>query len=201
MIAVIGDLGLHPATPTAARRVAASAVTAGSRVQAVGVVAPDATGDAILIALADAGIEHAAILRKSGLALDGGDLELALRYLPDTKVVVLVEVDDDLLRAAADGASWSGARIVAVLRPDGGDDRDEGASRPARSAAAAGSEGRGSELPEDALVLEPPRSDPDGSFAGFVGELAARLDRGEEPRAAWEAAVRSKAVDAVSRGR
>jgi hypothetical protein len=196
MIAVIGDLGRRGASSTAAANVAASAAAAGSRVQAVGVVAPDSSGDAVLLALARVGVEHAAILRKSGASLDRADLELALRYLPDTKVVVLVDVGDDLMQVAADGASWSGAWIVAVVPPANAAD----ATGAAGGGASAGS--GASVLPEDALVLEAPRSDPDATFAGFVGELAARLDRGEEPRAAWDAALRSKAVDALSpRGR
>src|SRR5512142_3074165 len=117
MIAVIGDLGRRGASSTAAANVAAIAAAAGSRVQAVGVVAPDSSGDAVLLALARVGVEHAAILRKSAPGLDRADLELALRYLPDPKVVALVDVGDDLMQVAADGATWSGARIVAVVPP------------------------------------------------------------------------------------
>ena len=191
MIAVVGDPGPRAASSTEARKIAASAVAAGSRVQAVGIAGPDVRGDEVLLALTREGVGHAAILRTSRPTMEAADVALALRYLTDTKVIVLVDLDDALIGAAAEGASWSGARIVAVVGPSGA-----AGQRRARGAATSGASGT-TNLPDDAIVFEAPASDPDGTFAGFVGELAARLDRGEEPRAAWEAAVRSKAVDAI----
>jgi hypothetical protein len=49
-----------------------------------------------------------------------------------------------------------------------------------------------------AIVLEPPRNDPDGTFAGLVAALAARLDAGQDPAAAWKATAGALAVDPVS---
>jgi sugar/nucleoside kinase (ribokinase family) len=99
--------------------------------------------------------------------LDAADVELALRYLPEYRVVVVVDpLDDAALRAAADAARWAGAAFVVVVAT--------GAVSPAW-------------LEPDATVLEAP-AEGDGAFARFVGEYAARLHRGEPPADAFAAA-------------
>jgi hypothetical protein len=99
--------------------------------------------------------------------LDAADLDLALRYLPDYRVVVLA---DPLPGAALDvivaASRWSGAALVIVL--------PKGASVPNDAA--------------EATVLEAPADDADGAFAAIVGAYAVALDRGEEPAEAFATA-------------
>jgi sugar/nucleoside kinase (ribokinase family) len=181
--------------------VARAAVVAEGPVEIVGRVGEDAAGNDVLLDLASAGIGHVAILRDAGHAtaetapagepdaspfedgevavtipatgtaaispVDAADVELALRYLPEYRVVVVVDpLDDAALGAAADAARWAGATLVVVVAA--------GAIPPAW-------------LEPDATVLEAPAED-DGAFARFVGEYAARLDRGEPPADAFAAA-------------
>ena len=102
-----------------------------------------------------------------GLTMDAADLELALRYLPDYRVVVLAaDLDPAALATVIAAAGWAGAHLVALV--------------------AAGSDG--SALPPDATVLERPATDPDGAFARLVASFAAALDRGVEPATAFSEA-------------
>jgi hypothetical protein len=102
-----------------------------------------------------------------GPILEPADIELALQYLPDYRVLV---VADPLLSASLEvvqaASRWSGAALV-ILVP------------------------RGSEPPaliSGATVLEAPDGDPDDAFAAVVGAYAAALDRGEEPAEAFATA-------------
>jgi hypothetical protein len=96
--------------------------------------------------------------------IDAADLELALRYLPDYRVIVIAEpTAADAMRIAVAAVGWSGASLVVV----GGDT---------------------GELPDDATVFAAPEADPDGAFAAMVGSYAAGLDRGEDPQRAFKAA-------------
>jgi len=158
--------------------ISARAVTAGATVQVIGIVPDGADGDRILIGLATAGIGHAAVLRTAPRALEQADVELALRYLPDVRVVIAVGATEPLLSSLADGAAFSGATLVVVSGPE--------------------NEAAAPNLPESAIVLEAPADDPDETFAGFVGAFAARLDRSEKPADAWDATLRELAVDAVT---
>jgi len=99
-------------------------------------------------------------------AIDAADLELALRYLPDYRVIVIAEpIAPDVLRVAAAAVGWSGSALVVV-----GDASDQAG------------------LPDDVTVFAQPAADPDGAFAAMVGTYAAGLDRGEHPRDAFRAA-------------
>ncbi len=176
------------------------AVDGGSVVQLVGKVGDDPAGDALLVALAEAGIGHAAILRDpsrptrassappadpyedpfssdppaegvpgavapAGPVLDAEDLELALRYLPDHRVVVVAErLGPDALASVANDCSYVGAQLVVIL---------------GTGATAAG-------LPREATILEAPDEDPEGIFGRTVGLFAAAIDQG---RPASEALV------------
>jgi hypothetical protein len=185
--------------------VAATAATAGSRVELVGRVGEDRAGDALLLALARAGVGHAAMLRDpSGptvvaedapdrdgaplvalepedaavahealahaasiavdrAVLDDGDIDLALGYLLDTRVVVVAQpLTDAAARAVASSAAFTDATLVAVV--PAGDPVPAGLDR--------------------AIVFE---LDSDGSdeFAELVGRFAASLDAGTEPAAAF----------------
>ncbi|MEW5992555.1 MAG: hypothetical protein AB1736_14595 [Chloroflexota bacterium] len=171
MIVSCGDLAGHGPRAISAAAVAVRAAARGAAVQVVGIVPDDPDGDRRLLDLAEAGVGHAAVLRGPARALEAADLDLALRYLPEVRVVVLVEPVAAVLDVAAGRAEWSGAALLVVGGPEG----------PA--------------LPDSAIVLQPPRSDPDGTFAGFVGALAVHLDGGETPADAWAATTRELAVD------
>ncbi|HUQ77411.1 MAG TPA: PfkB family carbohydrate kinase [Patescibacteria group bacterium] len=209
MIVLIGSPIAQPTTGGLAAGglaavVASAAAGLGSAVQLVGRVGEDAAGDAVLLDLAAAGVEHVAVLREpgrptpsgrpipgapaspdgpvlgeamledddegvpqDGLSMDAADLELALRYLPDYRVVVIAaDLDPAAVATVVAAAGWAGAHLVVLV--------------------ATGSDG--SMFPTDATVLERPRSDPDGAFARLVATFAAALDRGVEPSAAFSAA-------------
>ncbi|TAK02455.1 MAG: hypothetical protein EPO36_02180 [Chloroflexota bacterium] len=160
------------------------AAAAKAEVQVVGVVADDAAGDRLLAGLAGQRVGHAAVLREPPRDLETADLDLALRYLPDIKVIVTVGVAPTIVRVASDHAEWLGARLVVVETPER---RGE--------APVVGEPPQIEEIAEGAIVLEAPASDPDGTFAGFVGALAARLDAGATPADAWAATTHDLAVD------
>lgn len=210
MIVVIGSPSIVPGDAggrsTAAGRavdIARGATDGNSEVQLVGKVGDDPAGDALLLALADAGVGHVAMLRDpsratpvarltgveaepsavdddEGLAggragfeavgaaegdghggprptIDAGDLDLALRYLPDHRVVVVAQaLEPDALLVAVADCAYVGAELVIIIEP----------------------RGRSSELPSEATVFEAPEADPDGIFGRTVGRFAAALDHG-----------------------
>lgn len=209
MIVVIGSARLHPGSvdrpPEAAGLAAGIALAAsgsGRQVQLVGRVGEDPAGEALLLSLSRAGIGHVATLRDAvhptalvpaseevdpdllaeptdapdaawsslgppgSATLDGGDLELALRYLDGFSVVVVAEpLEPSSLEIVAEAAAYAGATLV-VLVPDGAAPRT---------------------VPDGAIILEAPGSDPDGVFARTVGGYAAALDNGADPAGALEA--------------
>jgi hypothetical protein len=178
MIVVVGDLRPEVG-PTPAAAIAARVAALGSTVEIVGLVPGDPGGDRRLLELAAQGVGHAAVLRSPGSALDPADLELALKYLPAIGTIVLV--DDgrgELLATAVAAAAWGSAGLIVVA---------SGGSIP-------------TELPPNALVLEPPEHDPDGTFAGFLAALGVRIDAGEEPAEALRSTIAELAVDTVTAG-
>lgn len=205
-----------------AATIARVAADDGADVQLVGKVGEGVTGDAVLLALAQAHVGHVAVLRDAsretailasstdpeavldpsddddgardvastgqtaaatavaeaphGPTLDAGDLQLALRYLPDYRVVVVADaLDSAALSTVAAAARWSGAQLVIVV-PSGSDGHD---------------------LPDDATVLQAPPLDPDGAFAAVVGAYAAALDRGATPAEAFSSASEGSGWSAV----
>ncbi len=210
MIVIIGSAAIVPGAGGGrsgaaglAIDVARGATDGDSMVQLVAKVGDDPAGDALLLALADAGIGHVAVLRDPSRAtsvaspvsteieafvpddedeagtqaderaargpagrdpevgpapaIDAGDLDLALRYLPDHRVVVVAEAlaPDALLVAVADCA-YVGAELVMII---------EAGARPP-------------ELPAEATAFEAPDADPDGIFGRTIGRFAAALDHG-----------------------
>jgi hypothetical protein len=205
---------------------AGRAAAAGAAVQIVGRVGEDAAGDQVLLALAVAGIGHVAVLREpgrptptaaprgagsvspdgpslgeslfdgadaaddalpedhdrtdeppAGLSVDAADLDLALRYVPDYRVLVIAaDLDPPALEAVVAAAAWSGAHLVAIV-PDGAPP---------------------SSLPDAATALLRPTTDPDGAFAAMVASYAVALDRGDDPRSAFDAAQRAGGWAAVA---
>lgn len=102
-------------------------------------------------------------------AMDAADVDLALRYLMDYRVIVLADsVRGDVLSVVSAAAGWADARMIVVA--------SAGAQPP-------------EDLPRDAIVLEGPDSDPGGTFATQVGSLAAALDDGDDPTLAFLASI------------
>jgi sugar/nucleoside kinase (ribokinase family) len=113
----------------------------------------------------------------SGLSLEAADIELALRYLPDYRVLVVADsLAEPSLRVALAAASWNGAALVVIVRAGS-------------TQTAAG---------DDATVIEAPPDDPDDAFAGIVGAYAAAIDRGEEPKEAFASASSTLGWSAVA---
>ena len=113
----------------------------------------------------------------SGLSLEPADIELALRYLPDYRVLVVADqLDDASLRVVTAAAGWNGAALIVVAAA--------GDARPP--------------IGDDATIIEAPLDDPDGAFAAVVGAYAAALDRGEEPAEAFTTASTSVGWAAVA---
>jgi len=175
-VIVVGILGAPGRDDLLALEVARRAAATGARVEMVGVTPTGAAGDRRLVELAQAGVGHATVTRTAAIGIDPADLELALRYLPEVRAIVLVKPETSLLAVATLAGTWAGAGLVIV-----GD----------QLSAAAGP------VLGDAIVLDPPSGDPDGTFAGFVAALAVRLDAGEGPGAAWSSTVAALAVDPV----
>ena len=170
--------------------VARRAAATGARVEMVGAAAPGAAGDRRLLELAGADIGHATVIRSGADRLDAKDLDLALHYLPDIRCVVLVRPPARLLATSIGTADWAGAPLVVVgpLEPE--------AIAALDGAAGHGDVGRSAASASAApILLDPPPSDPDGTFAGFVAALAVRLDAGDPPEAAFRATVAALAVD------
>ncbi len=158
----------------------------GGRCEIVGTAPPDASGDRLLLALATAGVGHAAVLRSPAPDLDAADLELALWYLPDARVVVLAGAPE-LAGAAARVTDWSGATLI-VVRPDEANESTAAGAGLTDGDANAAERG-------DPIVLAQPTRDPDGAFSGLVADLALRLDAGEPPAAAWSATLAALQVE------
>ena len=112
MIVVIGS-------PSAglASSVAITATKRGRAVQLVGRIGDGQAADATLQELARHGVGHVAILRDPSaqpVALDGADVELALRYLTDFDVLVLVDGGATVLSVVERAATWGGASLLVV---------------------------------------------------------------------------------------
>ena len=180
MIVICGDLQPVAGRQRLAASIAGSAAHGGAVVQVVGIVPDGPEGDGYLLELAALGVGHAAVLRTRPRSLESADLELALRYLPDVRVVVAAGLEPGLIASVADGAAFAEANLVIV--------NSLSAEKPVDA-----------DLPTSAIVLEAPATDPDGTFAGFVAAFAGRLDSGEVPADAWEATLQTLAVDAITR--
>src|SRR5215212_3803012 len=160
--------------------IARRAAIAGSKVEVVGLVPGSAAWDNALFGLTAAGAGHATVVRSARPLMEAADLDLALRYLPDIRCVVLVSPPAALLPVAMAGADFAGAPLVVV-----------GPLDPAALTALEGPDARSA----PPIVLDPPPADPDDTFAGFVSNLAVRIDSGDAPAAAFHATVSALAVD------
>jgi hypothetical protein len=192
VIVVVGRPGLdaNDQLDRLAAQLALAATNAGAKVDVVGAVGDDSAADRVALALGQAGIGHAALLRDPSAAtpraaiaagplprLDGQDVELGLAYLADYRVLVVSEpVDPSALSAARVAAAYQGAALIIVVAP----------GEPAPG-----------DVPADATVLEMPAED-DGAFAQLVGRYAAALDSGAEAATAWQAAVSAVGWESVA---
>ena len=187
MIVICGALPTEPGRMGMAQAIATAAARAGSPVQVIGIVGDGPEGDQLLLKLAEAGVGHAAVLRTLDRPMEAADITLALRYLPDVAVVVATDLGPDLLGAVADGAGFAGAPLV-VVRADG----EEALPAP--------------DVTDAATVLVAPKTDPDGTFAGFVAAFAGHLDGGTcqpmpgpRPCRSWRS-IRSDELEVVGGG-
>ncbi len=118
--------------------VAIASAARGRAVQIVGRLGDDAAADAVLHDLVRHGVGHAAILRDSSHptpmaetgdegstsarpTLEPADVELALRYLTEFAVVVVVDPDPGILSIAASASDWAQAALVVVRTATDGD--------------------------------------------------------------------------------
>jgi len=179
-VIVIGILAAPDSAPVVeiARRAAAS----GSKVEVLGLVPGDSAWDRVLFELTAAGVGHATVVRSARGSIEPADIDLALRYLPDIRAVVLVRPPAGIVPTAIAGADFASAPLVVVGPLDAG----------TMTALEARTGSEGSRAP---IVIDPPPTDPDGTFAGFVAALATRLDAGDEAAAAFQSTVSALAVD------
>ena len=162
--------------------IARRAAAGGAKVEVVGLVPGSAEWDRALFQLTAAGVGHATVVRSERGSIEPADIDLALRYLPDIRAVVLVQPPAGILPTAIGGADFAGAPLVVVGPLDAG--------------TMAALEARTGSAPSDApIVLDPPPTDRDGTFAGFVATLATRLDAGDAAGDAFQATVAALAVD------
>ena len=197
VIVIVGSAGLRPAQgderdPSLVGRapdIARAAAAAGADVELVARVPDDDRGDALLLALSRAGVGHAAVLRDAAkrspadddgqdtFELESADIELALRYLTDFRVVVLAKaLHGSAGKVLAEAVAFAEAHLVAALPADVDT----------------------SLLPASATVLEAPEDDGEGYFGALVGTYAAALDRGLSPEQSFRDAVATSGWEPVA---
>ena len=125
--ALLDQSGVHQAGGLAIR-VAAELVRRGERVELVGRVGADATGDQAILSLSRDGIGHVALLRDPalvtpvgdaahGIPVDAGDVQLGLRYLTSFTTVLLIDpLDTSVVRQVTEDASFVGAQLIIVAK-------------------------------------------------------------------------------------
>jgi len=117
-------------------------------------------------------VDASATARATTPALDPEDVGLALRYLADYRVIVVVHpAQDDVVSVTVAAAGYAGAHLVVISAPGAPLDG----------------------LPGDALALSAP-DDADG-VASLVGRYAAAVDEGVPPETAWAAEAGMLGVD------
>jgi hypothetical protein len=185
-------------------RVATAIADAGEPVELVGSIGDDADGDRIAVALGQAGVGHAALLRDPAARtphrdpaartphhsaadrsedtseplprLDADDVSLGLRYLPGCRVLVIADALDARARAAAiDGAAYHGASVIAVV-----------------ASAEEVNDGFAGAI---VLIAPDPTDDdaaPPAAFEAFVAGCAVRIARGTPPEVALAEAATAR---------
>lgn len=205
MIVVVGSPAWREAEPPGpagrAAAVAHAAAAAGARVELVGRAGDDDVGDALVLALAAAGVGHVALLRDPARAtplvddapLDGPADQVTATDAGAQDPAAGSRTTDPVLEPADVAMALRYLTEYAVLVLTDGLAPDAvavGAEAAAYASAhlvvlvgedAAVPHG----LPGGATVLAAPAIDPDDAFAGLVGRYAAALDRGDDPRRAF----------------
>jgi hypothetical protein len=210
MIVVVGAPAWRAGEPGAPAgrtcEVALAAVRNGGRVELVGRVGDDPTGDRLLIALALAGVGHAAVLRDPARSTpvlpephaepDGAPDDPFAAPDDPPPAPPLAAYDGPPLQPAdvALGLQYLTAFGVLVLSDDAPASVVPACVEGAAFAGAqvvvlvGGNADLPDGLPEDATVIAVPADD-DGSLAALVGRYAARLDAGERPAEAFRASL------------
>jgi len=111
----------------------------------------------------------------SAPTLDAADVGLALRYLSDYRVIVVVHpADAGVVREVVAAASWASAHLVVVTAPRADVPTD---------------------LPPASVVLEAP--DNAAGLADLLGRYAVAVDAGEDPSTAFAALSASAAAGSI----
>jgi len=216
VIAIVGTPawsgGDRPSPAGRACRIALAAATAGSQVELVGRTGDDPAGDALLLALAHAGVGHVAMLRDPARptpivepeAEDAEDAEDAGDLLdPSAPTTTPVAVGGAPRLEAADvslGLRYLPGFDVLVVAEDVPADALPVAVEAAEYAGAQlvvlvrPGTGPVTALPSS-TVLEVPDDGGDGPFGELVGRYAAAIDRGASPEAAFASATGDGAWD------
>ena len=205
MIVVVGSPAWRDADPAGpggrACEIALAAAVRGAVVEIVGRTGDDRAGDSLLIALAHAGVGHAAVLRDPAVPTpivapppdpDSADL---LAEAPEP-VGVAILGGPRLERAdVALGLSYLTAFGVVVVTDDAPLDVlpacVDGVAFSGAQLVVIVPAGRAlpDGLPTEATVLSAPEVADDGVFAALVGAYATALDLGEAPVAAFRIAT------------
>lgn len=195
-------IGTHVTPSGLASGIALTAAVTGAGVEVVTRIGDDPAGDAVLLAFAAAGVGHVATLRDPARAtliepdddetmdpdpdedapdmqgslpaptLDAADVGLALRYLTDYRVIVVVHpADPGVLAEVRSAAGYASAHLVVVTDP----------RNPSPEAAI------------DDLVIAAP-ADATG-VADLIGRYAAAVDLGEDPGAAFAVLSVASGID------
>lgn len=187
--------------------VARAAVADGARVELVGRVGDDPTGDALLLDLAAAGVGHVAVLRDParatpmlGVSTDDpldedpfADAEAPSSpaapsppTAPARPVLDAADVELGLrylvdygVIVVAETIDAAAQRVVA----------DAARFAPARLVVIVPAGAAAADDLAEATVFEAPPVDPDGAFGAVVGSYAAALDRGTDPAAAFDGSL------------
>jgi sugar/nucleoside kinase (ribokinase family) len=180
--------------------IAGAAAAAGASVQLVGKVGDDPAGDAVLLALALAGVAHAAVLRDPTRATPAAVLrdevedEFAeVDAAPAHRTANVSPLLLDPLDLALALGYLNGFAVLVIADPVGPASMLVAAEAAAYAGAAlvvlvaAGT--AVVEIPAEATVIGVPDDDPDGVFAGTVGAFATALDAGDAPAVALRAAA------------
>jgi len=102
-------------------------------------------------------------------SLEAADVGLALRYLTEYRVIVVIGPDDGILAEVTSAVEWAGAHPIVVVAPNG----------TAKIA-----------MPADALILESAGGVDDAlAFGARLGSYAAAVDAGQPPELAYATLV------------
>ena len=198
MIVVVGSPVVGPDTLRPGRRAAGLAVgialaarAVGATVELVGKVGDDPEGDGLAVELEREGVGHAALLRdpsaatphaghgpgsETGVPVSSADVELALRYLTDAKVIIAVrQGDPSVAGAIEEAAGYAGAHLIVVEHGNADGGRGGG--------------GDGAGASTETVTRLTAAAKDEGAFAAVVGGYAAALDRGERPTTAFQGAI------------